>query len=59
MAVAANAEIVHNYFWEYYDEMLDKNIEIKDGIAYGTDKITDHYIRSARPRVGHKDDYLD
>ena len=59
MAVAANAEIVDNAYWQGMDKQLQKNIEIKDGIAHGTDEVTHHYITSARARVGHKADYMD
>lgn len=58
MAVAANAEIVDNYYWQKYDKIFDKNIEIKDGIPYGTDEATDHFVQSSRASCGHKDDYL-
>ena len=58
LAVAANAEIVDNAFWQGHNmEYAQQNIKIVNGIVEGTDEYTDSFVQSPWSAVGHPEDY--
>ena len=58
LAVAANAEIIDNAFWQGHNmTYAQQKIQIVNGIVEGTDEFTNQFVQSPWSANGHTEDY--